>query len=271
MIQPGDPTNPEVEREAAEAFNRLWASAPELDDAALRRRVEAAVAATPQRSARPWWQRGGGWLLAPGLQTPRMATALGAAAVMVLAIVAVLATQGGTSQAAVLEEVEALSRLTEQALADDMLSADEREAIALRVASLVHLLEQDPQALAQLDDDHVARVADALDTLLVSIHSHFDDAAGPHSTLDLIAGVSSQARDEQADRAAADQDDDDDRDDGDDADDGDDRDDRDAGDRDKDRDDRDKDDEDDDDDSSDPDGDDKVDDDDDADPDEDDD
>ena len=259
MTQPGDPTNPEVEREAAEGFNRLWASAPELDDAALRRRVEAAVAATPQRSARPWWQRGGGWLLAPGLQTPRMATALGAAAVMVLAIVAVLATQGGTSQAAVLEEVEALSRLTEQALADDMLSADEREAIALRVASLVHLLEQDPQPLAQLDDDDVARVADALDTLLVSIHSHFDDAAGPHSTLDLIAGVSSQARDEQADRAAADQDDDDDRDD------------RDAGDRDKDRDDRDKDDEDDDDDSSDPDGDDKVDDDDDADPDEDDD
>ena len=218
-VDPSDPTDPGAERDAAEAFERLWASAPELDDAALRQRVEAAVAATPQRGARPWWQRGVGWLLLPGLQAPRIATAPGAAAVMVLAVVAVLAMQGGTSQTAVLEEVEALSGLTTQALADDVLSADEREAIRLRVASLVHLLEQDPDALAQLNDDAVARVVDTLDTLLASIHGHFDTATDPQSTLDLIAGVSSQARDEQAHRAAADQDDDD----GDDRDDRDDR------------------------------------------------
>ena len=89
-----------------------------------------------------------------------------------------------------------------------MLPADEREAIRLRVASLVHLLEQDPDALVQLNDDDLARVVDTLDTLLASIHGHFDTATDPQSTLDLIAGVSSQARDEQAHRAADDADDD---------------------------------------------------------------
>ena len=210
MTQPGDPyesTDSEVEREAAAAFEHLWASAPELDDAALRARVDAAVAATPQRSA--WWRGGAGRIFAPGLRLPRLTTALGAAAAIVLAAVAVLATQGGSSQAAVLEEVEALSNLATQALADEMLSAEEREAIRLRAVSLAHLLEQDPDALAELDDDDVTHVVSTLEALLATIHGHVDDEPGSSSTFDLIDDVSSQARHEQAQRAT---DDDDDRD-----------------------------------------------------------
>jgi hypothetical protein len=192
-----------AEQDAAEAFEQLWAGAPELDEATLWSRIAADVASTPQVGP-AWWDPRGWAARSPWRPVPTMATAVGAAAGLALVTAAVLATQGGNSEAAVLEDVESLFEVTALALADEMLSESERSDIQARADALVLLIERDPRALEALDDEDIARVIALLDSLIATVDVHYED---DDEALELIGSVSERAHEEQDDRAGRDLDD----------------------------------------------------------------
>lgn len=195
-----------VENEAGVAFDALWASAPEIDTDAVWAKVRAGVAGTPQRRLAWWDPRGwrpesvpGG---APGWRpAPRLVTAVAVAFAAVAISVGALVTQGGSSDAMLVAEAEGLSGFASRALADDLLTPEERSEIGRRAEALALALKEDPGELSRLSDTQVARVAETLEAVLRSIDPHEEaDGEGVTASVGLIEEVRSQARDEQAGR-----------------------------------------------------------------------
>ena len=195
-----------IEDEVGSSFDALWASAPEIDADAVWAKVRAGAAETPQRRW-AWWDPRGwrpesvpagtpGWRPAPRLVTA-FAVVLAAVAISVAALV----TQGGSGDAALVAEAEGLSGFASRALADDLLTPEERSEIGRRAESLALALTEDPSELSRLSDTEVARVAETLEAVLRSIDPHEEaDGDGVTASVGLIEEVTSQARDEQAAR-----------------------------------------------------------------------
>ena len=195
-----------IEDEVGSSFDALWASAPEIDADAVWAKVRAGAAKTPQRRW-AWWDPRG-WRPesvpagAPGWRpAPRLVTAFAVVLAAVAISVAALVTQGGSGDAALVAEAEGLSGFASRALADDLLTPEERSEIGRRAESLALALTEDTSELSRLSDTEVARVAETLEAVLRSIDPHEEaDGDGVTASVGLIEEVTSQARDEQAAR-----------------------------------------------------------------------
>lgn len=195
-----------IEDEVGSSFDALWASAPEIDADAVWAKVRAGAAETPQRRW-AWWDPRG-WRPesvpagAPGWRpAPRLVTAFAVVLAAVAISVAALVTQGGSGDAALVAEAEGLSGFASRALADDLLTPEERSEIGRRAESFALALTEDPSELSRLSDTEVARVAETLEAVLRSIDPHEEaDGDGVTASVGLIEEVTSQARDEQAAR-----------------------------------------------------------------------
>ena len=193
-----------IEDEVGASFDALWASAPEIDADAVWAKVRAGAVETPQlRWA--WWDPRG-WRPesvpagAPSRRpAPRLVTAFAVVLAAVAISVAALVTQGGSGDAALVAEAEGLSGFASRALADDLLTPEERSEIGRRAESLTLALTEDPSELSRLSDTQVARVAETLEAVLRSIDPHEQaDGEGVTASVGLIEEVRSQARDQQA-------------------------------------------------------------------------
>ena len=171
-------TSPDSEpgRMAAVAgrLSASWQDAQTVDKEAVRARVAAGIAASPERSAPGWWARrpwSDAWAV------PRRAALATAVVVAAGVLFSLIAPDSGS--AAFVDHVQRLSTVTEAALADEHLSDSEKTELASLAAALVERVAAEPEALAGLDSEDLEAASSAL--------GEVESRLLPHSEVQAVA------------------------------------------------------------------------------------
>jgi len=90
-----------------------------------------------------------------------------AASLALFAVLALLISEPDSTSAAFVEDVERLSAVTSDALADDVLTPDERESVTALAAALAATVDRRPHTIAELSTRERADVLEALDQVLI--------------------------------------------------------------------------------------------------------
>ena len=90
-----------------------------------------------------------------------------AASLALVAVLALLISEPDSTSAAFVEDVERLSAVASDALADDVLTPDERESVTALAAALAATVDRRPHTVAELNARERADVLEALDQVLI--------------------------------------------------------------------------------------------------------
>lgn len=181
-------TSPDSEpgRMAAVAgrLDASWQDAQTVDKEAVRARVAAGIAASPERSAPGWWARRP-WTDAWAVpRRAALATVVVVAAGVLFSLIA-----PDSSSAAFVDYVQRLSTVTEAALADEQLSDSEKTELASLAAALVERVAAEPGPLAGLDSEDLEAVASALGEVESRLLPHSEvEAVAPDAALGGASG-----------------------------------------------------------------------------------
>ena len=165
--------------DTVERLHKFALSGPQLEEVRMRRSIEDRIDEVPQ--GHPWWRPG--WTRPHSMGRFGRKLAIGGAIASIALGVGVgsLLTSAGSASAAFMENVQALSDLTDDATADGVIDEDEAEAIAELIETLHE--EADEGSLDDLDADELAAAA----TLLASIDETLDAHDGEDDGLDEVS------------------------------------------------------------------------------------
>ena len=161
--------------DAARALDAHWSCSPDVDADAIWASVETGIESTPQRGWRTWSRR----FRARPLLLTRGLPAVAAALVLMIAVVAgALLTTSGTASARFLEEVEQLSAVVQESVADGTLDSDELAELNALAAQLLETVRSDPEALSDIDVDELKAAVSTLSAVVALIESRAETENG---------------------------------------------------------------------------------------------
>ena len=159
--------------EFAARLHGFASSGATLDETRIRRTLEAKLDSTPQRQSR---LRLPSWFAMPAMNRGFAPAAVAVVVALLIGAGALMSTSGSAS-AAFLEDVDALSAFTTDAIADGELDAEEFAEITELVGALLEAVS-DPEALADIDPDALATVVETLAAVQAVLAEHDDGIDG---------------------------------------------------------------------------------------------